>query len=90
MGKVLIGIVLIYFFHPKRPTLNETVIDSDAECSSILVAPYYRCASCPLGFKMSSNRTFCEDIDEVIGKKMTKPVYFHWKKGKKHIYNALN
>lgn len=26
--------------------------------------PYYRCASCPLGFKMNGNRTFCEDIDE--------------------------
>lgn len=41
-------------------------IQTDAECSPISVSPYYRCASCPLGFKMNSNRTFCEDIDEVI------------------------
>lgn len=26
--------------------------------------PYYRCASCPPGFKMNHNATFCEDIDE--------------------------
>lgn len=38
----------------------------DAECNSIAVRPFYRCATCPLGFKMSYNRTFCEDINEVI------------------------
>lgn len=38
---------------------------TDAECSSVSVTPYYRCISCPLGFELSSNRTFCEDIDEV-------------------------
>lgn len=38
---------------------------TDAECSSISETPFYRCASCPLGFKMNMNGTYCEDIDEV-------------------------
>ncbi|XP_031632163.1 cartilage oligomeric matrix protein [Contarinia nasturtii] len=37
---------------------------SNAECSSMSSSPYYRCVSCPTGFILNSNRTFCEDIDE--------------------------
>lgn len=37
-----------------------------AECAEILAHPYYRCASCPLGFLLSANKTHCEDIDEVF------------------------